>query len=312
MPGLAAVTGATGFIGRNLLKSLHARGWRVRALTRLPRRNEAALEWVTGTLDDPGALDRLLDGATAVVHLAGRVRGRSLDEFLRSNVEGTINLVEAAKRRQAGRLLLVSSLAAREPDLSWYARSKYLGEQALKDHAAGIDCAVFRPTAVYGPGDREMKPLFGATRWRLLPVTGSAASRFGLLHVDDLVEAILLWLEAAAPPGGVYELDDGMPGGYDARRVAEIAAGVWKHPVHLLPLPVILVRMVAGINLRLAHLLHYSPMLTPGKLRELLHPDWVCDNTALTGALGWKPTRTLSDELSAAVLPVDDSRSGGL
>ena len=309
MPGLAAVTGATGFIGRNLLKALAASGWRVRALTRRPRPAHGAVEWVSGTLADTAALDRLVDGATAVVHLAGRVRGRSAAEFQAANVQGTINLVEAAKRRQIPRFLLVSSLAAREPRLSWYANSKYLGEKALAEHAGDLAFTVFRPTAVYGPGDREMRPLFATTRWRLLPVTGSATGRFSLIHVHDLVEAILMWLSAAVPPAGVYELDDGNPGGYDARAVAEIASQVWKRPVHLLPIPVILVRGVAGINLGLSHLFRYSPMLTPGKVRELRHADWVCDNAPLTAALGWRPRRRLRDELPSAVLPVDENET---
>jgi nucleoside-diphosphate-sugar epimerase len=134
-------------------------------------------------------------------------------------------------------------------------------------------------------------------------MAGSGTARFGLLHVDDLVAAMLSWLDSKTPPPGVYELDDGTPGGYDLRAVATIASQVWKRRVYTLTIPAPLFRLLAGINLELSRLFRYSPMLTPGKVRELLHHDWVCDNLPLTRALGWRPTRRLLDALPTAVLP---------
>jgi hypothetical protein len=101
---------------------------------------------------------------------------------------------------------------------------------------------------------------------------------------------------------GVYELDDGKPGGYDSQSVAAIAQEVWKRPVYCIFLPGPLVSLIANINLWLARLLHYSPMLTPGKVRELQHPDWVCDITPLTQALpNWQPRICLRDALPQAI-----------
>lgn len=305
MSGLVAVTGATGFIGRNLISALARNNRRVRALTRFHLAGSDTLQWVTGTLDDTVALQRLVDGAVAVVHCAGRVRGSRPEQFMHTNVLGTRNLLQACMQGDTPpRFLMISSLAAREPGLSWYANSKFQAEQCLIDEGSVLPWTIFRPTAVYGPGDREMRPLFLATRYGVLPGTGPAAARFGLLHVDDLVRAILDWLNAETPPRGVYELDDGTPGGYDQSAVVTIASQVWKRPVHVLTIPATLVRMVAGINLGLARLFHYSPMLTPGKVRELQHQDWVCDNRPLTAALGWRPGRRLRDALASAVSPV--------
>jgi len=164
-----------------------------------------------------------------------------------------------------------------------------------------MPCAVFRPTAVYGPGDKEMSPLFRATQRGVLPMVGGSDMRFGLLHVNDLVAAILGWVGARVPIRGIYELDDGMPGGYNAQSVAAIAQDVWKRPVRCLFLPVSLVSMTASVNLYLARLLHYSPMLTPGKVRELQHPDWVCDIAPLTKALPeWQPSMRLRDAMPQA------------
>lgn len=300
---LVAVTGATGFIGSVLLRSLVKGGWKVKALTRSPRVDDEFTQWIEGDLDNLDALRSLVKDVSAVVHCAGQVRGSSLEDFVHTNVEGTGNLVRASiQQSPPPRFLLISSLAARQPELSWYATSKRMAEQLVIDHSGIMPCAVFRPTAVYGPGDKEMSPLFRVTRRGILPMVGRPAMRFGLLHVSDLVAAILCWLSTKIPVHGVYELDDGMPGGYDSRSVAAIAQDVWKRPVHCIFLPTSLVSLIANLNLWSARLLHYSPMLTPGKVRELQHPNWVCDIAPLTQALpNWQPCIRLRDALPQAI-----------
>ena len=306
MSGRVAVTGATGFIGKNLIHRLTSADWQVRALARKPQTDSKNLHWITGTLEDKDALVQLVAETDFVIHCAGAVRGSSSTDFLKSNLDGTANLLDAVTSSAPhARFLLVSSLAAREPQLSWYADSKFQAEQYLTRHAGMIQWTIFRPTAVYGPGDREMAPLFRATRIGLLPLTGAKSSRFGLLYVNDLVEAILSWLNAVEPVAGIYELDDGTPGGYDHAAVKQIASQVWKRPVYSLPVPASIISAVARVNLVLARLCSYSPMLTPGKVRELQHPDWVCDTDKLTRATGWRPKRRLQDALHEAVLPLD-------
>lgn len=299
MAGTVAVTGATGFIGRALVQALVKKQWQVRALTRRFRQDDESIRWIKGDLDDSDALADLVEGTFAVVHCAGAVRGRSSLQFNHTNITGTANLVRVCTRlNPQPRFLLISSLAAREPELSWYASSKRLAEQVLVDHSDAMPWTVFRPTAIYGPGDRELKPLFKLTRHGILPMVGLSNTRISLLHVDDLVAAILCWLSASVPVRGVFELDDGTPGGYDRHTLAAISQSVWGRPVRALSLPSSLVFLVATINLWLARLLRYSPMLTPGKVRELLHPDWVCDNSRLTKSLpDWWPRVSLSDAL---------------
>ena len=307
MSACVAVTGATGFIGKNLIQRLAGAGWTVRALTRTTKPDSKNLHWITGTLEDTAALNDLVTTADYIIHCAGRVRGSSSAEFLKTNRDGTANLLAAVQQSAPdARFLLVSSLAAREPHLSWYANSKFQAEQYLSSHAGRIRWTIFRPTAVYGPGDREMAPLFRATRLGLLPLTGSRDARFGLIYVDDLVEAILSWMKASGPVTGIYELDDGTPGGYDHEAVKRIASQVWKRSVRSLPVPVSMIRAVARVNLALAGLLHYSPMLTPGKVRELQHPDWVCDTDKLMKVTDWRPTKRLQDALPMALQPADE------
>jgi nucleoside-diphosphate-sugar epimerase len=298
-----ALTGATGFIGQALLQSLIQQGWKIKALTRYPRADNESTQWIEGDLDNSDALGRLVKDVSAVIHCAGQVRGNSLEDFVHTNVEGTRNLLHAvAQQTPPPRFLLISSLAARHPELSWYATSKRMAELLVLNQSPEMPCTIFRPTAVYGPGDREMKPLFEATRRGVLPMVGKPSMRFGLLHVSDLVAAALCWISTPIPVQGLYELDDGMPGGYDSESVAAIAQEVWGRPVRCIFLPESLVALVATINLWSARLLRYSPMLTPGKVRELQHPDWVCDITPLTRALPeWQPCVRLRDALPGSI-----------
>lgn len=302
--GPVALTGATGFIGGVLAQRLRAAGWSVRALRRpaAGRRAPAGVEldWVEGALEDEESLGRLVEGVYAVVHCAGAVRGRTQADFERVNVNG----VERLARRAAGqsappRFLLLSSLAAREPQLSFYAASKRAGERVLLQEAGarGMPWLVLRPPAVYGPGDRELLPLWRCMARGVAPLLGSADARFSLLYVDDLAAAVLHWLARAACEPGIFELHDGRPGGYTWNEVVNTAARVFARRVRRIPVAAPLLRGLAVGNVLAARLGGYAPMLTPGKVRELRHPDWVCDNTALGRALDWSPQVMLEEGL---------------
>jgi len=303
MQKLVAVTGATGFIGQRLVSSLVGAGWRVKAITRNKKANTDSINWVHGDLDNLSALTDLVEDASAVIHCAGTVRGSSFDTFAHTNVTGTENLLDAViRQRHPPRFLFISSLAARQYELSWYAKSKKQAEQLVIGRAQELSWTIFRPTAVYGPGDKELKPLFQATRKGLLPVVGRLQNRFGLLHVDDLVFAIQAWLDLYASCPGIYELDDGTAGGYSFQSLATLAQEIWGRPVRCVVVPHSLIKNIAVMNLWLARILHYSPMLTPGKVKELHHHDWVCDNAPLIHVLPrWKPRVRLQDALPKLV-----------
>lgn len=304
MPKLVAVTGATGFIGSVLVQELIREGWSVRALTRTDRPClKKEIQWIHGDLDNLSALDQLVKDATAVIHCAASVRGSSLEDFSQVNIKGTENILSVLPNRKPyPRFLLVSSLAARQPDLSWYARSKYLSEQKLIKFSNELQWLILRPTAVYGPGDKELKPLFSAMHRGFLPVVGNINNRVGLLHVFDLVAAILAWLAAEKNVSGIFELDDGIPHGYSYQQLANLAEQRWKRPVRCVTIPNRLIRCIAYSNLMLSRIFRYSPMLTPGKVNELQHSNWVCDNAPLMQALpAWKPKIRLQDVLTEMV-----------
>jgi len=256
------------------------------------------IETVRGDLEDATALETLVRGCAAVVHAAGAVRGACQADFDRVNVRGTANLLAATRAAApAARFLLLSSLAAREPALSWYAASKRSAEALLAGDDR-LDWVVLRPPAVYGPGDREMLPVFRMMARGIAPVPGSPRSRLSLVHVADLSEAIITCLESPAVRHRTFYPDDGKPGGYDWTELAAAAGAVWGRRVRLLPLPRRLLDLVARANLALAGLTGRAPMLTPAKLRELRHEDWVVDSAPLTGATGWRPGIPLAEGLA--------------
>jgi nucleoside-diphosphate-sugar epimerase len=200
---------------------------------------------------------------------------------------GVKAMLEAlALSESAPPLLLLSSLAASKPELSDYAHSKYAGEQLLLGNSA-LAWTILRPPAVYGPGDREMLPVLKMIRRGLLAHVGPADQRLSLLHVDDLVKAVISWLTAPQKClHQTYAIDDGTPGGYNWMDIGE---AVNDGKFNMLQVPRTILEGAARLNLLFSGLLGYAPMLSPGKVRELSEPEWLCDNRAFSEATGWQP-----------------------
>ena len=289
--GLAAVTGATGFLGRQLVRELALSGWRVRVLARgeviHPLWRGIEPEVALGHLADDAALARLCEGADLVVHAAGLTKARDRAAFEAVNVEGARRAAQAAP----GAMLLVSSLAAREPGLSHYAASKRGGEAAARA-ILGERLTVVRPTALYGPGDPATLPLFRlAAASPVLPVLDSAA-RITLMHVQDAARQIAA--VAASPAGGALTLTDQCPQGYSWREIMEAAAAAFGTRPRFVRLPGVAVDLAA-----VASLVTYgrgaAPMMSLGKAREIKHRDW---------------SVSLDEQSVALPSPIFDLRSG--
>ena len=295
-----ALTGGTGFIGKAVIRRLLQERMRIRALVRPASTfscfEAEGLSWIHGELDNGESLRRLVDGASAVIHCAGSVRGKSEADFVPANIAGVERLVQATRESaDPRRFLLISSLAARAPELSLYAASKRQGEEVLRNTARTLDWAILRPPAVYGPGDRELLPLLQWMRQGMLFVPGGGSGRFSLIFISDLAEAVLAWLLSGAD--GCFELHDGKKGGYCWEEVRETAAELFKRSVHRIDIPRVALKTAAHLNAAAARLFGYRPMLTPGKVRELCHADWICDNADFSRATRWHPEVDLREGL---------------
>lgn len=298
-----AVTGATGFIGRRVVERLRAEGFEVKALVRRGAAPVADAEAVQGDLADSDALIRLAEGCDAVVHCAALVAAGSRAAFERTNAAGTRAMAEAAATAGASRLLLVSSLAAREPHLSAYAASKRAGEDACAEVArrGGLAWDALRPPAVYGPGDRQILRLLRLLRGGFAVMPAGADSRLSLLHVDDVAGAVVAWVKSGQARGVAYELPDEAEAGYSWEQVMAVAA----EALDVTPRPLRPSRTALRL---LGHGLHLTglvtrrpPLLTADKVAELCHEDWVCRDRRFEADTLWRPCIPLDAGLRETV-----------
>lgn len=286
-----AVTGATGFVGQALLDRVTGD---VRALARREQPARAGVEWVRGDLADQAALARLVTGAEAVIHVAGVVSAPDAAGFEAGNVTGTLNVIEAAKAAGVPRLIHVSSLAAREPELSAYGASKARAEKLVM--ASGLDWTIVRPPGIYGPRDTEIFEMFRMARWGLMPMP-PREGRASYLHVDDLARLLL-----ALAPGGegvshrTFEPDDGKRGGwshYEFARAIGWAMGRRPWVVHL-----------SRTSLERAaradrFVRRGKAKLTLDRAGYMAHPDWVVANGACPPPELWRPQVPTREGLKA-------------
>ena len=284
-----ALTGATGFVGGELLGQLLEAGHRVSALTRRPQPPRDGVDWIPGALDDDRALLHLMLGADAVVHVAGVVSAPDRDGFAAGNITGTRSVLAAAAVSGVDRFVHVSSLAAREPELSSYGWSKR--EAELLVEASDRDWTIVRPTGVYGPGDTEFLDVFrmASRGLALLPPPG----RMSVVAVDDLARLLLLLAEQREPRE-VLEVDDG--GDYSHAEFAQLvgmAVGKrvrpWALPKGVLSLGARLDRRFRGTGAK----------LTPDRVGYLCHPDWTADPDRRPPQSLWTATTPTREGLAA-------------
>ena len=240
------------------------------------------MTWVAGSLEDRDALRRLVTGTDAVIHVAGVINAPDSAGFEAGNAEGTLAMLAAATAGGVQRFVHVSSLAAREPKLSLYGASKARAEQLVE--RSGLDWAIVRPPAIYGPGDKETLELFKMARLgvMLMPPRG----HFSLLHVDDLARLLLALAEPGAPSGLIVEPDDARPGGWghgEFGRALGVAVG--SRPLTL-SAPGLLLRFAARIDR-----LFRGPdaKLTPDRAAYLSHRNWVVDPALAPPSSLWSP-----------------------
>jgi dihydroflavonol-4-reductase len=227
------ITGATGFLGREVCRRLVARGARVRALLRPGATPEsagdAAIEWFRGDLRDTLSLTGAARDIDLVIHLAAVHRGGSLrrTDFWQVNAEGTKRLLQEASRSGVRRFVYVSTagvLGDVGPDhlgtesdsphpCDLYELTKWRAEQAVRRiaHTDGLEAVIVRPSAVYGPGETRFQKLFRPLHRRRFVLIGSGHHRLHFIHVRDAAEGILAAAAAPKAVGETYLLADAAP-----------------------------------------------------------------------------------------------------
>jgi len=277
-----AVTGATGFVGSHLLDVATAAGHEIVALTRREQSPREHVTWVGGDLHDRTALERLVADADAIIHVAGVITGHTAAVFERGNVEGTLAMLAAATAGGVRRFVDVSSLAAREPRLSLYGGSKARAEELVM--RSGLDWAIVRPPAVYGPGDRETLELFRMAKLgvMLMPPKG----RISVIHADDLARLLLALAAADAPSAILIEPDDGKPGGWSHREFARaLGRAVGSKPA-IVSSPGIVLRLAARADQLFRR---ERAKLTVDRAAYFSHRNWVVEPKRAAPPGLWHP-----------------------
>lgn len=277
-----ALTGATGFVGSHLVDAALAGGHQVVALARREQPPRQGVAWVDGDLHDRAALERLVDDAQAVIHVAGVISGQTAAAFDKGNVEGTLTMLAAATAGGVRRFVHVSSLAAREPKLSLYGASKHRAEELVM--SSGLDWAIVRPPAVYGPGDKETLELFRMARLGVMVMPPKG--RVSVIHADDLARLLLALAAPDAPSNLIVEPDDGRPGGWTHREFARaLGQAVGNRPA-IVSSPGILLRLAARADQLFRR---ERAKLTVDRAAYFSHRNWVVEPKRAAPPELWQP-----------------------
>jgi nucleoside-diphosphate-sugar epimerase len=296
------VTGSSGFIGQHLVRALLERGDQVRVLVR-PGSNVKPVE---GAISIPGKLEEYDIASAAeecdvVYHLAGLTRAPNETEFTLANAVGTHEAARGARTANA-RFVYISSQAAAgtgtleqprsandEPKpLSPYGKSKFEGER-LTRKVPGLEHVIVRPSGVYGPGDKDFLFAFQAAAKGFFPVLGNPARGISLIHVRDLVNAIIVAGEHANATGNTYFAGHPTPTTW-----AEILTATAKsvdREARFVQIPNAALWAAANIG-ELAGIVGRVGLINRSRALELTAEGWVCDSAPLE-ALGWKANTDL-------------------
>ena len=277
-----ALTGATGFVGKTVIRLALDKGFEIRALTRRPQEPRTGVTWIEGALDTPEALRELARGADALLHIAGVVNARNRAGFAAANIAGTQATVDAAAAEGVRRFIHVSSLSAREPELSNYGWSKAGAEEAVA--ASGLDWTMVRPPAIYGPEDTEMLEMFRMARRGLvmLPPMG----RMSVIEVSDLARLLLALVTDRQSFGRIYEPDDGVATGWSHRGFALALGAALGRKVSTMAMPKTVLRIASRMD-RIVR--RGGAKLTADRVEYFCHPDWVIDPAKRPPAALWEP-----------------------
>ena len=277
-----ALTGATGFVGSRFVRAALEAGHEVQALARRPQPARAGVRWVAGSLSEREALEALVDGADAVIHIAGVISAPNASAFAAGNVDGTLAMLAAATAAGTRRFVHVSSLAAREPGISLYGASKAKAEELVG--GSGLEWTIVRPPAVYGPGDRETLELFKMARLGLLVMP--PRGHLSIIHVDDLASLLLALAAPTAPSREMFEADDGTPGGWTHRAFGQaLGAAVGRRPL-ILSAPAALLKFGARADQLIRR---EKAKLTADRAAYFSHDDWVIDTNRRPPPELWAP-----------------------
>ena len=305
------MTGGTGFIGSHLVEALLQRGVQVRCLLR----KKSDLKWLAGLpieaafgdCSDNASLEEAVKGVDHIFHLAGVTKAVAENTYFEVNAFGTERLIRACLKNNPHiqKFIYLSSQAAagpcrngdkkRESDpcepVSAYGRSKRKGEELALAFAHQTPLLILRPCAVYGPRERDIYTFFKLLSRKIKPRLSGEDQHMSLCYVEDIIQAILLAARSHEPSGEIFFLSDGQD--YPMEEVGDVFAQAMGVNAFSIRIPEWTMMSVASFSEYFSKLSRRPPLLSKGKVEEILQRNWVCDITKARTALGFEPRISL-------------------
>jgi nucleoside-diphosphate-sugar epimerase len=313
------ITGVNGFVGSHLadlfVKSRYEVTGMIRKTSNRRFIQHLNIDLRVCDLSDRDALRDVVTGHDYIVHPAGLIQAKSLEEFMRANRDGTRRILESAAEQCPGlrRFVYVSSQAAAGPSdsmaaldesvpahpVSDYGKGKLGGERECGRFSERFPVTILRPPAVYGPRDDGTFPFFKLVKtgwfWKL----GREESFASIVYIRDLVNAVKIAIESDNSSGQTYfAANQETPSVWDLqKRIAEIM----KVEIKPLYTPIWLAKLIVPLDKFASTLAGKPPGLSADKLRELSHRFWICDSTKAEKSLGWKARTSLEEGLKETI-----------
>ncbi len=305
------VTGASGFLGRRLVKLLLRQGYRVHALSRDPGNRslfpEKEVLFFVGDILSPEVLREAARGCRGIFHLAAYARGWAPDEeiYIEHNVGGTENVLQAARAAGVPRILFCSTAGVINPSagdpadeetprtlpyFTAYERSKARAEALIAEYVKeGQDIVIVNPSRVYGPGPltesnsvTRIIDLFRRGKWHIIPGNGKSYGNY--VYVDDVAHGMILAMERGTP-GRRYIL-----GGENLTYLdlfARLREATGRKPF-LVPLPLPLMLATAYTMVASHRVAGLRPLITPEWVRRYMY-HWKLNISRARNELGYAP-----------------------
>jgi nucleoside-diphosphate-sugar epimerase len=309
------ITGASGFLGYHLVQSALEMGLDVSAGIRNNSNTKHLqafpVKYVYPDFDNIKSLENEFDKQQYdyIIHAAGITKAKKEEDFNNVNARYTYNIATAAaKMSSLKKIVFISSLAAVGPlenmdgvitehttpqPVTGYGKSKLLAEQQLT--AIDIPWLILRPTAIYGPREKDIFILLRMIRNGIEPYIGNMPQQLSFIHVGDVADAAVNALFSRQQKK-IYNLADG--NSYNRYELAGITKSVLKKRTIRFHLPIGFVRSLAGALETTYDVFNKVPALNKDKIQELTASNWNCSITKAAHELGFNPSYTLKEGLT--------------
>ncbi|MDI6850679.1 MAG: NAD(P)-dependent oxidoreductase [bacterium] len=316
---LIGVTGASGFIGRNLVPELLKNGHTIKLLMR--SKNQKILwpeaELYYGDFKNPESLIDFVKDLDTIIHCAGVIKALKKEDFISGNYTTTKNLIDAintAKPESLKRFIFLSSQSAQGPSkeltpkkvehtpepVSWYGKSKLMAENYIINYLQ-YPYTILRLSSVYGPYDKETLRFFQYVKWGIFPMP-NGEKYLSIIYVKDVVKLIKMLIGSENTGiNRVYFVSN--PEYTTLTQIVEHIKSLYgKKRVHKITIPEWIFRPILKLSETFARITNTPTIANSDKANELAQKYWIGDPTPLYMETGFKPDYTLIEGLYETLL----------